>query len=94
MRPVFNLEPRYRITMLTRKDWTKGQGAPPEVKGQVWFTDGSKMKGGPGPESMGSLSGEGSAFHSENTQRLSRPKYMLSGPAHMKFNILTDQRDT
>jgi ribonuclease HI len=34
--------------MLTREDWTKGQGAPPEVKGLVWFTDGSKMKGATG----------------------------------------------
>jgi hypothetical protein len=34
--------------MLTRDDWTKGQGAPPEVKGLVWFTDGSKIKGGTG----------------------------------------------
>jgi hypothetical protein len=48
MRPAFNLEPRYRVTMLTREDWTKGQGDPPEVKGLVWFTDGSKMKGGTG----------------------------------------------
>jgi hypothetical protein len=31
--------------MLTREYWTKGQGAPPEAKGLVWFTDGSKMKG-------------------------------------------------
>jgi hypothetical protein len=55
MRPAFNLEPRYRVTMLTREDWTKGQGAPPEVKGLVWFKDGSKMKGGLELESMGSL---------------------------------------
>jgi hypothetical protein len=48
MRPAFNLEPRYRVTMLTREDWTKGQGAPLEIKGLVWFTDGSKMKGGTG----------------------------------------------
>jgi ribonuclease HI len=48
MRSAFNLEPRYRVTMLMRDDWTKGQGATPEVKGLVWFTDGSKMKGGTG----------------------------------------------
>jgi ribonuclease HI len=53
MKPVFNLEPRYRVTMLTREDWTKGQGAPPEVKGLVWFTDGSKVKGGTGAEIYG-----------------------------------------
>jgi hypothetical protein len=44
MRPVFNLEPKYRVTMLTREDWTTVLGASPEVKGLVWYTDGSKMK--------------------------------------------------
>jgi hypothetical protein len=41
MRPAFNLEPKYKVTMFTREEWTKGPGAPPEVKGLVWFTDGS-----------------------------------------------------
>jgi hypothetical protein len=35
MRPTFNFEPKYRATMLTREDWTKGNGAPPTVKGLV-----------------------------------------------------------
>jgi ribonuclease HI len=52
MMPAFNLEPRYRVTMLTKEDWTKGPGAPPKVKGLVWFTDGSKMKGGLELESL------------------------------------------
>jgi hypothetical protein len=34
--------------MLTREDGTKGLGAPPEVKGLVWYTDGSKMRAGTG----------------------------------------------
>ena len=38
MRPVFNLEPQYRVIMLIREDWTKVTGAPPVVKGLVWFT--------------------------------------------------------
>ena len=42
MKPVFNLEPKYRVTMLTRKEWTRGSGNPPAVKGLVWFTDGSR----------------------------------------------------
>ena len=29
MRPAFNLEPKYRVTMLTREDWTKATGTPP-----------------------------------------------------------------
>jgi len=32
-RPEFNLELKYRVSMLTREDWTKGTGAP-AVKGQ------------------------------------------------------------
>jgi hypothetical protein len=46
IRPPFNFEPKYRVIMLTREDWTKGTGTPPVVKELVWFTDGSKMKGG------------------------------------------------
>jgi hypothetical protein len=45
MRPAFNFEPKYRVTMLTREDWTKGTGTTPVVKGLIWFTDGSKMEG-------------------------------------------------
>jgi hypothetical protein len=47
-RPTFNFEPRYRVTISHRKDWTNGPGAPPKVKGLIWFTDGSKMKEGTG----------------------------------------------
>ena len=32
MRPAFNFEPKYRVTMLTQEDWTKGTGTPPVVK--------------------------------------------------------------
>jgi len=48
MRPAYNYEPQYRVTMLTREDWTKTTGAPPAVKGLVWFTDASKMREGTG----------------------------------------------
>ena len=48
MRPAFNLEPKYRFTMLTREDWTGGSGSPPGIKGLIWYTDGSKMKEGTG----------------------------------------------
>jgi ribonuclease HI len=48
VRTAFNLEPKYRVTVLTREDWTKGPGALPEVKVLVWFTDGSKMREGTG----------------------------------------------
>ena len=38
MSPVYTLEPRYRVTMLTREDWARSPGTP-MVKGLVWFTD-------------------------------------------------------
>ena len=46
MRAVHNFELQYRVTMLTREDWAKATGAPPAVRGLVWFTDGSKMRDG------------------------------------------------
>ena len=54
MRPAFNLEPKNRVTMLTSEDWTSGSGPPPEIKGLVCYTDGSRMKDGTGLGSMGS----------------------------------------
>ena len=35
IRPAFNFEPKYRVTMLAREDWTKGTGTPPVIKGLV-----------------------------------------------------------
>jgi len=35
MRPVFILEPNYRVTMLTRAEWTRGHGTTTAVKGLV-----------------------------------------------------------
>jgi hypothetical protein len=45
MMPAYNFEPKYRVTVLTREDWTTGNGTPPMIKGHVWFTDGSGMQG-------------------------------------------------
>jgi ribonuclease HI len=46
MRPAYNFEPKYRVTLLTREEWTKRTGPPPVVKGLVWYTDGSRMQDG------------------------------------------------
>ena len=46
MRPAFNLEPHYRVTMLTREEWTRGPGTPPVVRGFVWFTNESRTMEG------------------------------------------------
>ena len=48
MKPVLNLEPKCRITMLTREEWTRSPGTPPAVKGLVWFADGSRAAEGSG----------------------------------------------
>jgi len=91
-RPGFNLEPKYRVTMLTREDWTKATGAPPVVKGLVWFTDGSNMREGPGLKSMGNLWEGGSVPLWEDIQQFFRPRYVLSWPVFMEFNFKIDWR--
>ena len=48
IKPVFNLEPKYGVTMLTREEWTRSPGTPPVVKGLVGFTDGSRTEEGTG----------------------------------------------
>ena len=47
MKPVFHLEPKYSVTMLTREEWTTCPRTP-AVKGLVWFTDGSRTTEGTG----------------------------------------------
>jgi ribonuclease HI len=46
MRPAYNLEPKYRVTILSIRHWTDGPGSPPVVKGLVWYTDGSRVQEG------------------------------------------------
>ena len=63
MRPAFNFEPKYRVTMLTIEEWTKGPGTPLATKGLIWYTDGSRRQGGGGGlelESMDNLQEGGS----------------------------------
>ena len=62
MRPAFNVEPKYRVITLTRKDWTKGTGTHPVVKELVRFTEGSKMKEGNGAGVYGQSVGRWLSF--------------------------------
>jgi uncharacterized protein YdbL (DUF1318 family) len=48
MRSAFKFGPKYRVTMLTGENWTKGTGASPAVKRLVCFTGGSRMREGTG----------------------------------------------
>jgi hypothetical protein len=60
MRPAFNCEPKYRVTMLTGKEWTRGPGTLPIVKGLVCYTEGSRTRGEQRPQSMCNLQDKGS----------------------------------
>jgi hypothetical protein len=73
-RPAYNFDPKHRVALMSREDWTIGTGTPPIVKGHVWFIDGSRMEGGPGMGSMGNLMVEGSAFPLDDTRQFFRPK--------------------
>jgi hypothetical protein len=94
MRPAFKLEPKYRVTLLTREEWTKSSGSTPEVKGLVWYTDGSKMKEGTGAGVYGQSEKQGSAFPWVDIQQFSRLRYMLSWPVYMKYKHILAQRNT
>jgi hypothetical protein len=48
MRPVFNLESKYRVTMLTRAEWTKGHGTTLAVKGSSGLQIGHGLQRGRG----------------------------------------------
>jgi ribonuclease HI len=48
MRLVFNLEPKYRVTVLAGVEWTRDPGTPSMVKGLVWYMDGSRTVEGTG----------------------------------------------
>jgi ribonuclease HI len=48
MRPVYNLEPNYRVTMLAREEWTRSPWTPPAVRGLIWYMDGSRTAEGTG----------------------------------------------
>ena len=74
MRPAFNFEPKYRVTILTREEWSRRPGTPPVVKGIVWYTGGSRMMEGTGAEVCGksvgrrlsiSLGSYGTVFQAE-----------------------------
>jgi hypothetical protein len=94
MRPAYNFEPKYRVMVLTREDWTKGTVTPPMSKRHVWFKDGSRMcGGGPGLGSMGNPIEGGSVFPWENMPQSSRQKYLPSWPVHKILKFIEYQRN-
>ena len=57
MRPAYNSEPKYRVTMFTSDEWSRRPGTPPAGKGLVWYTDGSRTRGEPAAGVYGQSSG-------------------------------------
>jgi hypothetical protein len=55
MRPVFNLEPKFMVTMLAREEWTRCPGTPPLVKGLSGIRIGPSLRSGLVQGSMGNL---------------------------------------
>ena len=93
MRPAFNFEPKYRVTMLTTEDCTRVTGTPPVVKGLVWFTDLSTMKKGIGAGVYGQSVGRRLSFSLGRCATVFQAEiYMLSWHVLMKFNFSVDQR--
>jgi hypothetical protein len=64
MNSVFNLEPKYRVTMLTREELTGRPGTPPVVKGLVWFTDKSRTEERTGAGVFGQSVNREQTYHS------------------------------
>jgi hypothetical protein len=60
IKPAFNCEPKYRVTVLTGEEWTRGPGTLRIVKRLVCYTEGSRTRVEQRPESMSSLQDEGS----------------------------------
>ena len=86
MRPTFNLEPQYRVTMLTREEWIRGPGTPSVVKWLVSFTHGSRMMEGTGAGVYGQSFGRRLSICLGNMLHFFRLKYMLSWlEIQMKF---------
>ena len=62
MRPAFNLEPKYRVTTLTKEEWTRGPATSPVEKASSDLQLGPGRRRGPGLESMGNLWEEDTVF--------------------------------
>jgi len=92
IRPAFNFEPKYRVTTLTREEWTKGTGIPPAIKGLDWFTDGSKMKDWTGPGVYGQSVGRRFSFSLGRYATVFQVEIYAFWHVFMKFNFRVDQR--
>jgi len=60
MRPTFNFELTYRLTKLTREEWTRGPRTPLHLRGSSAIQKGPRSWGEPGLDSMNNLREESS----------------------------------
>ena len=93
MRPVFNLEPKYRVSILTREEQARGPGTPPAVKGIVWFTGGSRTAEGTGAGVYGHSVGRRLSIYLGKMLQSFRLKYMRYWSAFMKLKLRMGQRN-
>jgi hypothetical protein len=87
MRSAYNLEPKYRVMMLTSEEWTKGTGTPPpklQSRGSSGLQMGPRCRRGPRLGSISNMRKEGSASLYENMPQFFRLRYMLPWPVLMK----------
>ena len=85
MMPAFNLEPKYRVTMLTTAKWTRWPGTA-VVKGLVWYAVGSRMLGGNEGWSLWAIFGKKVQYLSRKARYSFPGQDMLPWPVLMKLN--------
>jgi hypothetical protein len=93
IRPAFNLEPKYRVTMLMREEWTRGPGTLSVVKGLVWFTNGSRMKDGTWAGVYGQSLGRRHGISLRKYATVFRLRCILSWRVYMQLKRLLGQRN-
>ena len=93
MKPAFNLQRKYRVSMLTREEWTRGP-LTPVVKGLVCFNDGSRTMEVTGAVLYRKSLGRRLRISLKKTcYSFCRLRYMLSWPVFIKFKWMLDQRN-
>jgi len=94
MRPAFNPEPKYRVTMLTGEDLTKGNGSPTAVKRAELVHRRVQDEGGAGAAVYGKSVGRMLSFTLGRYATVFQARYVLSWSVFTKLNCRIDRRNT
>jgi len=81
---------KYRVTILTREEWTRGPGTLPAVKELVWFSDWVQDCGGEPDCDLWAFCRQTSQYLKLQSFRLIYKEYY---PVFMKFKLKADQRN-